>query len=170
MPLARLPRGGVAARALFPSAGLRRVHSLPDLGGLRRDPVQPVLRLTHGLGQRGIRIGEPDKNNAGPTGVQIHGASLFGNVGTYVDTSTPPAPPSAYGDLINYTQAAIDATGNWWGVATGPIITGAGMASIALLSTGHTAESVSAARLIVRSLADLSPATIAQLIRRHASR
>ncbi len=40
----------------------------------------------------------------------------------------------------------------------------AGMASIALLSTGHTAESVADARLIVRSLRELSPARIAGLI------
>ena len=41
----------------------------------------------------------------------------------------------------------------------------AGMASIALLSTGHTAESVAAARLIVRSLRELSPERIAGLIK-----
>ena len=41
----------------------------------------------------------------------------------------------------------------------------AGMASIALLSTGHTAESVSAARLIVRSLRELSPERIAWLVK-----
>ncbi len=40
----------------------------------------------------------------------------------------------------------------------------AGMVSIALLSTGHTAESVRAARLVVRSLRELSPARIAGLI------
>lgn len=40
----------------------------------------------------------------------------------------------------------------------------AGMASIALLSTGHTAESVEEARLIVRSLRELSPDRIAGLI------
>jgi beta-phosphoglucomutase len=40
----------------------------------------------------------------------------------------------------------------------------AGMASIALLSTGHTAESVQAARLIVHSLRELSPERIAGLI------
>ena len=40
----------------------------------------------------------------------------------------------------------------------------AGMASIALLSTGHTAESVKAAKLIVNSLRDLSPERIAGLI------
>jgi len=41
----------------------------------------------------------------------------------------------------------------------------AGMTSIALLSTGHTAESVAAARLIVRSLRELSTARIVGLIR-----
>jgi beta-phosphoglucomutase len=40
----------------------------------------------------------------------------------------------------------------------------AGMASIALLSTGHTAESVKAAKLIVNSLRELSPERIARLI------
>lgn len=40
----------------------------------------------------------------------------------------------------------------------------AGMASIALLSTGHTAESVSTAKLIVHSLRELSPERIAGLI------
>ena len=40
----------------------------------------------------------------------------------------------------------------------------AGMASIALLSTGHTAESVQAARLIVDSLCELSPERITRLI------
>jgi beta-phosphoglucomutase len=40
----------------------------------------------------------------------------------------------------------------------------AGMASIALVSTGHTAESVAAARLVVHSLRELSPARIAALI------
>jgi beta-phosphoglucomutase len=40
----------------------------------------------------------------------------------------------------------------------------AGMTSIALLSTGHTAESVAAARLVVLSLRELSPRRIAGLI------
>lgn len=40
----------------------------------------------------------------------------------------------------------------------------AGMASIALVSTGHTAESVSHARLVVESLRELSAARIAGLI------
>jgi beta-phosphoglucomutase len=40
----------------------------------------------------------------------------------------------------------------------------AGMVSIALLSTGHTAESVVAAKLTVKSLRELSPERIAELI------
>lgn len=42
----------------------------------------------------------------------------------------------------------------------------AGMASIALLSTGHTEDSVFAARLIVRSLRELTPQRVAVLIAR----
>lgn len=40
----------------------------------------------------------------------------------------------------------------------------AGMASIALLSTGHTADSVTAAKVIVNSLRELSPDRIVELI------
>jgi beta-phosphoglucomutase len=40
----------------------------------------------------------------------------------------------------------------------------AGMTSVALLSTGHTADSVAAARLIVKSLRELSPARMHELI------
>lgn len=40
----------------------------------------------------------------------------------------------------------------------------AGMASIALVSTGHTADSVQHARLVVNSLRDLSPQRIRELI------
>lgn len=46
----------------------------------------------------------------------------------------------------------------------------AGMTSIALLSTGHTAESVSAARLIVRSLRELSPDRLGRLIEESAEK
>ena len=41
----------------------------------------------------------------------------------------------------------------------------AGMANIGLLSTGHTPESLAAAQLVVRSLRELTPARIAELIR-----
>ena len=44
----------------------------------------------------------------------------------------------------------------------------AGMASIALLSTGHTAESVCAARLIVQTLGELTPERMTALILENA--
>jgi hypothetical protein len=69
--------------------------------------------------ERGIRIGEPGKNNAGPTGVQIHNASITGNVKTYTGTDG-----SAYGGLVNDSQAAVNAEYNWWGSATGPTNSG----------------------------------------------
>ncbi len=65
--------------------------------------------------ERGIRFGEPNKDNAGPTNVVITGASLFGNVKTYESTDG-----SAYGDVVNYALAPVSAMGNWWGSATGP--------------------------------------------------
>lgn len=65
--------------------------------------------------ERGIVIGEPGKNNAGPTNVQIHNASIFGNVKTY-----GPMDGSAYGGLINQSTAAVNAEYNWWGSASGP--------------------------------------------------
>jgi len=69
--------------------------------------------------ERGIRIGEPDKNNNGPTNVQIHNAAIYGNVKTYVGVDG-----SAYGGLINYSKAPVNAEYNWWGSATGPTNSG----------------------------------------------
>lgn len=70
--------------------------------------------------ERGIRFGEPVGNasfgdNNGPTNVVIRGASIHGNTKTYGSNNG-----SAYGDLINYTKATVDARGNWWGIAAGP--------------------------------------------------
>jgi hypothetical protein len=62
--------------------------------------------------ERGIRIGEPGKNNATPTTVNINNNDIHSNVQTYSGNDG-----SAYGDAINMTSAvaAIDATLNWWG-------------------------------------------------------
>ncbi len=65
--------------------------------------------------QRGIRIGEPGKDNAGPTGVVIENAQIYGNVQQYTGTDG-----SAYGDVINTSQTQVDASPNWWGAITGP--------------------------------------------------
>ena len=71
--------------------------------------------------ERGIRIGEPDKNNLGPANVQIHNAAIYGNSQTYTG-----ADGSLYGGVVNQSQAVVDATNNWWGAATGPSGDGAG--------------------------------------------
>jgi hypothetical protein len=64
---------------------------------------------TYSGNERGIRFGEPTKNNATPTNVVIHGADICNNVKTYSGTDG-----TAYGDMINYTTAPINAEANWW--------------------------------------------------------
>lgn len=66
--------------------------------------------------ERGIRFGEPNASNAGPTNVVITGATLLGNVKTYTGTDG-----SAYGDVVNLSLATVNATENWWGSADGPV-------------------------------------------------
>ena len=65
--------------------------------------------------ERGIRFGEPGKTNSGPTNVVILGAALYGNEKTYESTDG-----SAYGDVVNYSLANVDAIKNWWGSPLGP--------------------------------------------------
>ncbi len=65
--------------------------------------------------ERGIRFGEPDKNNAAPTNVTVTNNFISGNTQTYTGSDG-----SAYGGVINYTQAMVNATGNYWGAADGP--------------------------------------------------
>ncbi len=64
--------------------------------------------------ERGLRIGEPNKNNASPTNVVIEGVTLKDNLKAYTGTDG-----SAYGDLINYSSAAMDASPNWFGSIEG---------------------------------------------------
>ncbi len=65
--------------------------------------------------ERGIRFGEPDKNNATPTNITVTNNSISGNAQTYTGTDG-----SAYGGVINYTQATVNAAGNYWGAEDGP--------------------------------------------------
>ncbi|HHN94334.1 MAG TPA: hypothetical protein ENK17_06165, partial [Anaerolineae bacterium] len=67
--------------------------------------------------ERGIRFGEPGKENATPTGVQIHHAVITGNVQTYAGSDG-----SGYGGVVNHTLSPIDATLNDWGVYDLPSI------------------------------------------------
>ena len=69
--------------------------------------------------ERGIRIGEPGKNNAGPTNVTILLNRIFANEQTYIGTDG-----SAYGGIINQSLAAVAAENNWWGCNEGPTTDG----------------------------------------------
>ncbi|MEZ4388836.1 MAG: FlgD immunoglobulin-like domain containing protein [Candidatus Krumholzibacteriia bacterium] len=82
--------------------------------------------------ERGVRFGEPGKNNTSPTNVVMTGCQVVGNVGVYAGGDG-----SAYGGLVNATSAIDDARGNWWGATDGPSGIGAGSGdAIANTSTG----------------------------------
>ncbi|GIV79217.1 MAG: hypothetical protein KatS3mg050_3611 [Litorilinea sp.] len=84
------------------------------------DNVQ-ILNSTFQGNERGIRLGEPGANNAGPTNVVIHNNNIISNTQTYTGTDGSP-----YGGVINLTQSRVDATMNWWGAADGPSGEGSG--------------------------------------------
>jgi hypothetical protein len=65
--------------------------------------------------ERGVRIGEPGKDNAGPTGVVIEDNLIYGNVQVYSGTDG-----SAYGDMINVSLTQVDASPNYWGTPCEP--------------------------------------------------
>lgn len=65
--------------------------------------------------ERGIRIGEPGKDNTGPSHVSIQYNNIYDNVQTYTGTDG-----SAYGDLINQSLSAINGQFNWWGSPDDP--------------------------------------------------
>ena len=65
--------------------------------------------------ERGIRFGEPGKNNFGPTNITVINNNIYENVPQYNGTDG-----SAYGGLINVMQSLVVSTCNWWGNSTGP--------------------------------------------------
>ncbi len=69
--------------------------------------------------ERGIRLGEPGKLNAGPTNVVINFNRILGNEQAYTGTDG-----SAYGGLVNQSVAAVSAENNWFGCNAGPGATG----------------------------------------------
>lgn len=69
--------------------------------------------------ERGIRLGEPGKDNVGPTNVQIHLNRIYGNTQTYTGTDG-----SAYGGIVNQSLAPVNAENNWFGCNEGPAGTG----------------------------------------------
>ncbi|MEX1995451.1 MAG: right-handed parallel beta-helix repeat-containing protein [Candidatus Saccharimonadales bacterium] len=64
-----------------------------------------ISNVTVSGGVNGLRFGEPGKNNVGPTGVIVNDSRLSGNSAK---------------SLINETQTAVSASGNWWGSNLGP--------------------------------------------------
>src|SRR5581483_5632423 len=83
------------------------------------------MTLTHNTitgNQFGLRLGEPTKNNVGPTTVHINRNNISGNV-------------SGAG-ATNVSQTSADATCNWWGAATGP--SGAGSGTGDSVSSGYS--------------------------------
>ncbi|MFZ5432218.1 MAG: right-handed parallel beta-helix repeat-containing protein [Calditrichota bacterium] len=70
-----------------------------------------VLNCTITGNERGLRFGEPGKNNATPTDVTVYHNTFCNNVQHYSGTDG-----TAYGDLIEMTAAAglIDAEENYW--------------------------------------------------------
>lgn len=68
-----------------------------------------VTNCTISGNERGLRFGEPGKNNASPTAVTVDHNTFCNNTKHYSGTDG-----SAYGDLINMTTAAVDAENNYW--------------------------------------------------------
>lgn len=73
------------------------------------DNVQ-LIGCTISGNERGVRFGEPGKDNTTPTNVVVEDCQLYGNVQTYAGSDG-----STYGDVVNQTTATVDASPNWWG-------------------------------------------------------
>lgn len=67
--------------------------------------------------ERAVRFGEPGKNNLGPIGASVTRCSFINNNKTYAGVDG-----SAYGDVINQSQASVEAINNWWNTTSEPTI------------------------------------------------
>ena len=70
-----------------------------------------ISNNTFDANQTGIRFGEPNKGNSGPTGVAVHYNNITGNLNLGIDNQTVPQ---------------VNAECNWWGSADGPGPVGSG--------------------------------------------
>ena len=102
--------------------GALMIKARDDSGGSTDYSLRPAaltnVLIENGIftgNERGIRLGEPGRNNAGPLNVQIHNAAIYGNTKTYGLSDG-----SAYGGLVNYSLATVNAENSWWGSASGP--------------------------------------------------
>jgi hypothetical protein len=68
-----------------------------------------VINCTISGNERGLRFGEPTKNNATPTNVTVYHNTFCNNVRHYSGSDG-----TAYGALINMTTAAVNAEQNYW--------------------------------------------------------
>lgn len=74
-----------------------------------------VTECTFTNNERGMRFGEPGKENLGPTNVTVEYCNIEGNVQHYSGSDG-----SAYGGLINQMQAGVMAECNWYNDISGP--------------------------------------------------
>lgn len=80
-----------------------------------------VTNNTFDGNERGVRLGEPNQNNSTPTNVVVNNNNFTNNIQTYGGANG-----TAYGAVINHTQARVDGTVNWWDDASGPSGIGSG--------------------------------------------
>lgn len=74
-----------------------------------------IIGGTFSNNERGIRFGEPNQNNYGPTGVVIKNTQIYENKQSYSGSDG-----SIYGGVLNHAQTIVDARYNWWGHISGP--------------------------------------------------
>ncbi|MFH1985857.1 MAG: immunoglobulin-like domain-containing protein [Pseudomonadota bacterium] len=91
-----------------------------DDGGYSTNPATLTnVQINGGIftgNERGIRFGEPGRNNTGPTNAAVENAVISRNLKTYTGTDG-----SAYGDLINATTSEVFSRNNRLGSDIGAV-------------------------------------------------